>query len=66
MGSTCIYIFEKKQRRKKGGEETRENCEEFEGKGQGTTVREKIIRCYKSGVGDCLCATAYVLIELCC
>ena len=43
-----------------------EKCEELEGKGYALLYGRDTIGCYKSDVGDCLRATAYVLIELCC
>ena len=55
---------EKKE--KKGGEETSEKGEEFEGKGQELLQGRGIIGCYKCGVSDCLRAKVYILIELCC
>ena len=56
--------IEKKE--KKGGEETSEKCEELEGEGQVLLCGRGTIGCYKCGVGDCLRAKAYILIELCC
>ena len=56
----------RKKTRKKGGEKTSEKCEELEGKGQALLKGRGTIGCYKSGVGDCQRATAYVLLELCC
>ena len=55
-----------KKKEKKGGEETSEKCEELEGKGQVLLEGRETIGCYKCGVGDCLRAKAYMLIELCC
>ena len=70
------WVILKTQRRKqtddrtekKAGEETREKCEELDGKGQVLLEGRGTIGCYKCGVGDCLCAKAYtcILTELCC
>ena len=48
----------RKKRRKKG--------KELEGKGQVLLEGRGTIGCYKCGVGNCLRAKAYILIELCC
>ena len=59
-----IYIRVGYYKKTQTKEETSE-CKELEGKGQALLSGKGTIGCYKSGVDDCMRATAYVIMELC-